>query len=148
MIQRYQFSIDIKASKESIWVALWDESNYRAWAKAFFEGSHYVASNLNEGNSIHFLGPDKSGIFSSIKHHQPEEMIRFVHHGLVFEGKEQELDEETKKWTGTNEIYTLKENDGFVTLNVDIDLMEEHAKMMQEQFPLALEIIKKIAEKH
>lgn len=148
MIQRYHFSIEIKANKESIWNALWDDSNYRAWAHAFFEGSHFVASDLNEGSTIHFVGPDKSGIFSTIKQHKPNEIIHFEHHGLVLEGKEQELDEETKKWTGTNEIYTLEENDGLVTLNIDIDLMDEHVKMMQEQFPVALEIIKNLAEKH
>lgn len=148
MIQQYHFSVDIKANKEAIWNALWDDKNYRTWANVFFEGSYFVASNLNEGNTIHFLGPDKSGIFSTIKQHQPREIIHFVHHGLVLEGKEQELDEETKKWTGTNEIYVLQENDDFVTLEIDIDLMDEHVEMMQKQFPVALDIIKYLAEKH
>ena len=36
MMNRLQFSIDIKAEKTKIWEALWNDSSYRDWASVFF----------------------------------------------------------------------------------------------------------------
>ena len=139
------YSIKIKAPKAKIWDALWNEDNYRRWAAVFFEGSYIVVSSWNEGKTIHFLGPEKNGIFSIIDSHLPNNSIRFKHIGNVLEGKEQDLDEETKLWSGATESYSLTEGkNGTFKLSVKIDVMDEHLDFMKEKLPLALKEIKRM----
>lgn len=142
MINRLELSIDIKAEKSTIWQALWNEHSYREWAGVFFQGSYLVTDNWEEGSKVQFLAPDQSGIYSKIEKHLPNKLIRFKHIGKVLEGKEQAEDEETKKWTGCTETYTLKEGKEHITLEVEIDVMEEHLEFMTQTFPKALEKVK------
>lgn len=48
MINRIEFSIDIKAKKNTIWKALWNQSSYREWASVFYEGAYAVTNNWEE----------------------------------------------------------------------------------------------------
>ena len=125
-MQRLQFSIHIESEKSKIWNSLWDDTNYRRWARVFFEGSYAVTKNWQEGSIVHFLAPDQSGIYSRIEKHIQNSTIHFKHIGSVVGGKEQPIDEATKKWTGATETYTLSEEKGGVTLRVAIDIMDEH----------------------
>ena len=142
MINRLKFSIDIKAEKTTIWKALWDENSYREWASVFFEGSYAVTDDWKEGSKVHFLAPDQSGIYSIIEKHIPNNIIHFKHIGNVLKGKEQPIDDETKKWSGTTEIYALTEGKNTNTLEVKIDVMNEHLEFMTNTFPQALKKIK------
>ena len=141
-INRLEFSIEIKADRETIWNALWDDKLYRDWSGVFGEGSHYVVDNWKAGSKIMFLSSDQNGIYSIIERHVPNETIQFKHIGSVVNGKEQPIDNETKKWTGATESYSLKEASGFYTLLVEIDVLEEHVEFMSEKLPIALEKIK------
>jgi hypothetical protein len=143
MINRLNFSIDITAAKSTIWKALWNESSYREWAGIFFEGSYVVADNWEEGSKVHFLAPDQSGIYSIIERHIPNHIIQFKHIGKVMGGKEQAIDEETKQWSGATETYRLTEGTNAITLEVEIDVLNEHLQFMSNTFPQAL---KKIME--
>lgn len=142
MINRLQFSIQIKADKTKIWSALWNDTMYRDWASVFFEGSYAVCEHWKEGNKVHFLAPDKSGIYSIIETHIPNKIIGFKHIGNVINGEEQSIDDETKKWSGATEIYTLIKGEDYSTLTVDIDVLDEHLDFMSTTFPKALERIK------
>lgn len=147
MIHRLHFSINISAEKSKIWHALWDDNSYREWANIFFEGSYAVSDNWTEGSQVLFLAPDKSGIYSIVEKHIPNKIMAFKHIGCVVNGKKQPIDEETKKWSGTTEIYTLTEDINFNTLRIDIDILEEHLDFMKNKLPEALKIIKGIATK-
>ncbi|WP_299114643.1 hypothetical protein [uncultured Winogradskyella sp.] len=142
MINRLQFSIDIQADKEKIWNALWEDKHYRDWSGVFGEGSHFVVENWKEGNKIMFLDSDQNGIFSSIEKYIPNKIIQFAHIGTVVNGKEQPLDDDTKKWSGTTEAYTIIDGLDFCTLLVDIDILDEHIDFMSEKLPIALKKIK------
>lgn len=142
MINRLEFSIEIKADRRSIWNALWEDKNYRDWAAVFAEGSHYLIDNWEEGAKIMFLGPDASGIYSTIESLIPNKEIQFRHIGNVLEGKEQEPDDEVKKWSGTTEKYSLIESKAATTLWVEIDVLNEHLEFMRKKLPEALERIK------
>lgn len=142
MINRLEFSIDIEADKTTIWKALWDENSYRDWAAVFFAGSYAITDNWKEGTKVHFLGPDKSGIYSMIEKHIPNKIIQFKHIGKVLEGKEQDIDKETQKWTGATEIYSLSKAEGSNILTVKIDVLDEHLEFMKKTFPKALKRIK------
>lgn len=142
MINRLQFSIDIKADKTKIWKALWNESSYRDWASVFFEGSYAITDNWEEGSKVLFLSPDQSGIYSIIETHIPNKTMMFKHIGNVVKGKEQPIDDETKTWSGATEIYTLIDGIGCNTLTVEIDVLDEHLDFMTITFPKALEKVK------
>ena len=141
-MNRLQFSIDIKADKAKIWKALWDDKCYRDWGGVFYEGSYFVTDNWENGSQIMFLAPDQSGIYSIIETHILNEIIRFKHIGSVLNGKMQPIDDATKKWSGATEAYSLREGSEFVTLLVEIDVLDEHVAFMSAKFPIALERIK------
>ncbi|MBW1296313.1 hypothetical protein GBO31_12435 [Aquimarina litoralis] len=143
MMNRLQFSIEIKADKENIWKAIWEDTYYRDWSGVFDEGSHYVVENWKVGNKIMFLGSDKSGIYSIIEKYVPNEIIQFKHIGTVINGKEQPIDDEVKKWSGAMESYSLIEGSGYFTLLIEIDVLDEHVEFMSAKLPIALEKIKK-----
>lgn len=142
MINRLEFSIDIKAETTKIWKALWDDSYYRDWVSVFFEGSYAVTDNWKEGSKVLFLAPDQSGIYSKIVTHIPNKIIEFKHIGNVVKGKEQPIDDEAKKWSGATEIYKLTEGIELNTLSVEIDVLNEHLDFMKLTFPKALEKVK------
>ena len=145
-INRLEFSIDIKAPKPNIWKALWKDHSYREWAKVFYKGSYVSADNWSEGSTVHFLGPDRTGIYSEILFHTPHKIIQFKHIGTVAKGKEQPIDEETKKWSGTLETYSLMEEKDAATLTIEIDILDKHLDFMKDKLPLAMERIKQLSE--
>lgn len=142
MTQTLKFSIDINAERSQIWKALWNDTYYQQWVGVFFKGSYYRIDDWQEGSTIMFLGPDQSGIYSKIEKHKLNEFIHFKHIASVVNGEKQAVDEEAKKWTGANEIYSVEEKANGYTLHVKIDVLEEHVDFMKEKFPDALEIIK------
>lgn len=142
MINKLTFSIDIKADKAKIWKALWDEASYRDWVSVFSEGSYAITDHWKEKSKVQFLGPDNNGIYSIVETHIPNKIITFKHLGLVVNGKEQPIDDDTKKWSGATESYMLSEGKDNNILTVNIDVMDEHLDFMKSTFPKALEIIK------
>ncbi|MGQ0827138.1 MAG: hypothetical protein ACT4ON_01960 [Bacteroidota bacterium] len=42
-MEKLQFTIDIKASREKVWKTLWEDTSYRKWTSAFSEGSYAVS---------------------------------------------------------------------------------------------------------
>lgn len=148
IIHHLHFSIQILAKPNQIWNALWQDRNYSYWAAVFEEGSHMIVKELVVGSTVQFLDPNKNGIYSRIEEHVPNQLIRFKHIGTVAEGIEQEIDEETQKWSGTSESYEITQEEQGGTLSIAIDVMDEHVAFMSEKLPLALERIKKMSERH
>lgn len=87
-MQRINFSISINASKEKVWQVLWDDSTYRQWTSAFFEGSYAVTDNWKEGTKVLFLSPGGSGMVSTVAANRANEYMSFKHLGEVKEGVE------------------------------------------------------------
>jgi hypothetical protein len=54
--------------------------------------------------------------------------------------------EETKKWSGALETYTLTEEEGVTTVKVEMDIAEAYKDMFTETFPRALEQVKILSE--
>lgn len=145
---KLKFSIDIKTDKSSIWNAMWNKNSYRQWASVFFEGSYAVTNDWIEGSIVHFLSPDQSGIYSVIEKHIPGNIMQFKHIGYIVGGEEQPINEESNKWSGATETYTLTEGKDSVALKIEIDVMDEHLEFMKATFPQALEKIKENCSKN
>lgn len=55
-MEQLNFSIQIKAPKEMVWKALWEDKTNREWTAVFSEGS-YAVSSWEEGSKVLFLSP-------------------------------------------------------------------------------------------
>lgn len=139
------FSITINSPREKVWKTLWDDATYRQWTSVFSEGS-YALSAWKEGSRVHFLSPSGDGMFSEIVKLIPNELMSFRHLGAMKEGKEQPETEETKKWIGAMENYTLSGKDGKTELSVSVDIVDEFVDYMNQTFPKALDKVKALAE--
>ena len=145
-MKKLQFSTTILAPKEKVWKVLWKDANYRQWTSAFAEGS-YAVSDWKEGSRILFLTPEGNGMYSTIARNIPANFMSFKHLGIVKNGEEQPLDEESRKWSGAYENYALFGQGGSTRLMVEIDVLEENVDYFNKTFPKALEIVKEVAEK-
>jgi len=144
-MQNKRFTIKIKAPAEKIWKVLWNGETYPQWTAAFGEGSHAV-TDWQEGSKVLFLSANNDGMYSMVVKNKPGVFMSFRHLGIIKEGKEQPADEESKKWSGAMENYTLKEEAGGTDLIVEMDITEEFEKYFQETFPKALEKVKELSE--
>lgn len=144
-MKQLNFSIQINAPKEKVWSILLDDASYRRWTSVFHEGS-YAVGDWKEGSKILFLGPDGSGMFSRIFRHVPNEFISIQHLGIVKNGVEDFDSEETKKWTGALENYSVSERDGATELLVELDTTGDFEAYFQKTWPKALGVVKELAE--
>ena len=144
-MKKIQFSVNINASPEKTWETLWDDISYRRWTSAFTEGS-YAVSDWKEGSRIQFLSPSGEGMYSVITKKIPNEFMSFKHIGVIKEGKEMPLDDESKKWSGAMENYKLEGNPSLTKLSVEMDVDENYLDYFNETFKKALDIVKEISE--
>lgn len=144
-MKKVQFSIPIRAPREKVWKVLWDDESYRHWTSVFSAGS-YAVSDWQEGSKIKFLSSDGNGMFSEIVKSRPPEFMSFKHLGVVKNGEEQHIDQESEDWSGAMENYTLKETSGSTELIVEMDVTDEFQKYFEETFPKALQKIKELSE--
>ena len=76
-MEKLNFSISINAPKEKVWEMLWDDAGYRAWTNVFAEGSWAKTDSWKEGSKVLFLGPNGSGMVSSVAANKPNEFMSF-----------------------------------------------------------------------
>lgn len=144
-MNQLEFDIQINAKAERVWFVLWNDFNYRKWTAAFNEGS-FAISDWKEGSGVHFLSPDGKGMYSKIKTSIPEKQMTFEHIGYIADFIEQPLNEETEAWSGGVESYFLSEQGDVTNLKVAVDVIEEYESYFKDKFPLALELVRIIAE--
>lgn len=142
-MKKLQFSTSINAPASRVWEVLWNDNNYRQWTSVFSEGSHAV-SDWKEGSPVHFLSNDGRGMYSVIDQCRENSLMAFRHLGMIKDGIEQPLDDESRKWTGSMEIYKLTETEGTTNLTVEVDVVEEYQDYFLEKFPKALEQVQNL----
>ncbi len=140
-----QFSVAISAAKETVWATLWQDASFRVWANFIDEGI-YMKGALQEGNEVQFLSAVNGyGVTSLVEKLRKNELLVLRHSA---DTKETGRRKRKKEWTGGLERYTLTENMGITTLQVELDTPEELETAFQQQFPQALACIKKLAEQN
>lgn len=144
-MKRISFKITILASKEKVWAVLWNKETYEKWASVFSPGSTFE-TDWKEGSKVHFSDGKGHGMYSIIERMIPNEYMSFKHLGILSEGKELPVDEESKKWSGCMENYLLKESGNSTEVTVEIDVVEEYLDYFEQQFPKGLKILKRLAE--
>lgn len=143
-MKNFEFSIEIKASKEKVWATLWNDGTFRDWASLIDEGT-YMEGIMKEGNEIQFLSSANGyGVTSLIVKLDPNEYVLFKHRADTQNTGQQERE---KEWTGGTESYSLAEKKGVTTLIVKTDVPQEQEETFRIRIPEALERIKTLAEK-
>lgn len=143
-MKELQFPIEIKASKESVWATLWEDTSFRDWANIIDEGT-YMQGEMKEGNEIQFLSSVNGyGVTSLIEKLDRDAFVLFRHSADTQASGQQERE---KEWTGGTESYSLGENDGVTTLLVKTEVPIELEEIFTVRLPRALERIKTLAEK-
>lgn len=144
-MEKQRFNITINAPKEKVWKVLWNDATYRKWTSVFNEGS-YAETDWKEGSKVLFLSPSGEGMVSTIAANRPNEFMSIKHLGTVKDGVEDLDSEETRKWSGAMENYTLKTVNGKTELTVEMDITQEYKDFFLETWPKALEKVKELAE--
>ena len=142
-MKEMQFSIEINATKESIWNTLWQDETLREWAGIIDPGTHMVGE-LKEGNQIQFISGNGYGVTSLVEKLVPGEFLLLRHSADTQDSGKRERENE---WTGGEESYSLADKDGVTTLNASFDVPPEMEEYFQENYPKALERVKVLSEK-
>lgn len=144
-MEKMVFTANIKASKEKVWSALWNDASYREWTSVFMPGSHAV-SDWQQGSKILFLGSNGDGMVSQVETVKPNEFMSFKHLGEIKKGVEDTESEAVKGWAGAHENYTLIDEDGGTLLKVEMDISDDFKDYFEGTWPKAMDAIKQISE--
>lgn len=149
-MQTLHFEIKINAPKAKVWDTMLNDATYREWTNVFNPGGSYYKGNWKTGSKMFFLGPGENGIggmVSRIKENRPYEYVSIEHIGVIQDGVEDTTSEEAKKWAHAFENYTFIKKEQATEVRVDIDMLDEYAKMFQKMWPKALAKLKELCEK-
>ena len=144
-MQKQQFSIKVKASRERVWNTLWEDKTFRDWGNIIDEGQ-YMVGELKEGNEVQFISSVSGyGVTSLIEKLARNEFVSFRQMADTKDSGERERE---KEWTGATESYSLAENGGVTALTVDIEVPPGQEETFKVRFPKALKRVKILAEKN
>ncbi|MES2560469.1 MAG: SRPBCC domain-containing protein [Bacteroidota bacterium] len=152
-MKKLQFKVSINAPVAKIYdvmLGISSKSTYEEWTFLFNPTSTYEGS-WDKGTKMLFIGVDekgeKGGMVSRIVENIPNRFVSIQHYGLVQAEKEITEGPEVEKWANGFENYTFEENNGAVTVTVDLDTTEEFLDYMNETYPKALDKLKELCEK-
>lgn len=138
-----QFLVEINATSESVWRILWQDQTFRLWVGIIDPGTRLIGE-LIEGSEVQFISGSGYGVTSLVAKLIPYEYVLFKHLADTQNMGRMERDQE---WTGGQESYSLKENDGITTLTATFDVPPEMIEYFKLKYPKALELVKELAEK-
>jgi len=147
-MENMKFDIDINATKEKVWKALWEDASYRKWTSAFNEGSYAVTDNWKQGSKVLFLDAKGCGMVSLVTENRPNEYMSFEHVGELQDGIEDTTSDKIKQWSGTTENYTLTETGSGTHVHVEMagNLSRDFVEYFLNTCPKALNKLKEVAE--
>jgi uncharacterized protein YndB with AHSA1/START domain len=139
------FSIDIRASRQTVWDTMLGRESYRLWTAEFAEGSYYEGS-WEQGARVRFLVPSGHGMVAVIAEHRPQEFLSIKHLGYVRDGVEDTDSEMVRSWAPAFENYSLSYAGLSTHLAIDIDVTPEFEEYMTTVWPKALARLKRLCE--
>jgi len=145
-MKKLEFSIVINASPDKVWNVITGQNTYNQWTSVFAEGSS-VETDWKKGSKALFLDGKGNGMVSEIVESIPGEFLSIHHLGEVQDGVEDPTTYQGTEWGDAMENYTLKHLDGKTVWQVSMDMNDEYVDYMEQNWPLALEKVKELAEK-
>lgn len=143
-MKEMKFSVEIHATKQTVWDTLWQDKTFREWASIIDPGT-YMIGDLEEGDEVQFISSSSGyGVTSLVEKLIPGEFLLFRHSGDTQQNGEHERE---KQWTGGAETYSLVEENGITTLTTTCDVPLELEEELKSSYPKALERVKVLAER-
>lgn len=146
-MEKKVFKISINANPEKVWNTLWSKITYPLWTSPFSEGSR-AETDWQKGSKALFLNPDNNGMISVISDNIPNKFMSIKHLGRVRNGVEDMESELSREWTGAFENYSLNGENGKTDLIVEMDVVEKYAEFFENNWPKALDLVKKYTEQN
>jgi uncharacterized protein YndB with AHSA1/START domain len=144
-MQTLQHSIQINASKEHVWEALFSDKDLRDWANIIDEGT-YMDGTLEEGNEVNFMSASGYGVASKVEKMIPNKYVSFIWTADVKVAEDGSLEKRATQWTGGRETYEIEEKDDKATLTLTQEVPDELVEHFKSKIPQALERVKVLAE--
>ncbi len=139
-----QFSIEINATKESVWNILWQDETFRQWAGIIDPGT-FMVGELKQGNEVQYISSENGyGVTSLVEKLIANEYLLLRHHADTQDNGKRERAQE---WTGGKESYLLSQRNGTTNLTVAFDVPAEMEELFNDLYPKALQQVKLLAEK-
>lgn len=138
-------SIEIHAPRERVWNVLLQDEFTRIWYSEFSEGSH-AETDWKVGSKILFKDKSECGLVSKVLEKRDFEVISIEHQAVIIDGKEDFESDDAKNWKGCKETYTLSEEKGVTTLQIEQEMPEEYLESFPALWDNALAKIKELAE--
>ena len=147
-METLKYQTEINASAEKVWDVLWNENTYSKWTYFFSPDSNMVTDWQVGGKTYFTDSSKKNGMVSTIDKIEENKYLVFKHLGEIKDGVEDTESEKVKVWSGGKEAYYLEENNGKITLKVEVDSDDSFKDMFDNGFKKGLEIIKELSEKN
>lgn len=145
-MEALSYTIRIAAPREIVWAGMLEQTSYRQWTRAFSENSRYEGE-WAAGNHVRFIDPSRGGTKALIEEFSPPARVHAVHVAVIRQdGTEDTESDAAKIWIGTTETYTLTDVEGETELRVDIGTSADFARMFDDCWPRALELLKTLCE--
>ena len=144
-VTRIQFTAEISAPTAVVWRHVTSPHSYKIWTSAFAEGSHFKGS-WEQGSKIQFLSPSGDGMVAEIAEMRENEFMSIRHLGFIANGVEDTTSETVKAWAPAYENYTFLAVPAGTETVVDQDVSAEWEEYMNEAWPKALVLLKKLSE--
>jgi len=145
-METLKYVIDIAAPAEKVWITMLEKETYEQWSASAWPGSRYEG-RWALGEQVKFIGTDGAGTLAEITEFKPNVKVLARHIGLLGpNGKVDKTSDAAKSWIGTLEGYEFQETNGKTKLTVTIETNPEWREMFDNDWPRALEDLKKLAE--
>lgn len=139
-MKKLKFEVQINASREKVWSALWEDKNYREWTSVFTPESHAL-SDWKEGSKVLFLDGKGNGMCAIIEKKIGFTEMVFRHYAEMKLGKEYPLEK------SGYESYFLAEKNKGTELRTELEAPEDYESYFKDIFPKALQKVKEISER-
>jgi hypothetical protein len=145
-MKHLQFAATINAPAPTVWRLMIGPESYKRWACAFAEGTYFEGS-WAQGEKIWFLSPPSGdGMVAEIAQNRAFEFISIRHLGFKSHGVEDTTSESVRAWAPTHENYSFISVPEGTKLHVELDIPDEWAPYMNEAWPKALALLKRMSE--
>ncbi|KFF60915.1 hypothetical protein JF66_01320 [Cryobacterium sp. MLB-32] len=149
-MKKLHFTVDIDASPHTVWSTMLGAATYREWTRAFNSDSH-VEGTWEVGSTMRFLGLDSNGsvggMVATVIDNRPGEFVSLEYVGQITDDADDTTSDFAVSIAGTHEVYSFTATESGTRLTVNADSLDEFAPMFTEQWPLALNQLKQIAER-
>ncbi len=144
-VKHVQFSTTIQAPVAVVWERMFSPESYPLWTAPFAEGSYFEGS-WSQGSRIRFLLPSGEGMVAEIAESRPNEFISIRHLGDVVNGVDDTESDAVRAWAPAYENYTFHVVPEGTRLVVDQDVTADFEQFMNDTWPKALALLKRLCE--